>query len=73
MKWLFIQLGKPTPNAFVESFNGRFTDSCLNQPWFKDLNDTRSIIDDWRRHYNEEPPHSSLDYKPLLVFEQHAA
>lgn len=73
VKLLFIQPGKPTQNAFVESFNGRFRDSCLNQPWLKDLNDARSIIDAWRRHYNEERPHSSLGYKPPRVFEQHAA
>jgi len=73
VKLLFIQPGKPTQNAFIESFNGRFRDGCLNQQWFKDLNDARSIIDAWRRHYNEERPHSSLGYKPPRVFEQHAA
>jgi len=52
VKLLFIQPGKPTQNAFVESLNGRFSDGCLNQQWFKDLNGARSIIDAWRRHYN---------------------
>ena len=54
----FIQPGKPTQNAFVESFNGKFRDSCLNQHWFMDLADVRRIVDDWRRHYNHERPHS---------------
>ena len=58
----FIQPGKPTQNAFVESFNGKFRDSCLNQHWFKGLADVRRIVDDWRHHYNHERPHSSLGY-----------
>ena len=69
----FIQPGKPTQNAFVESFNGRFRDSCLNQQWFQDIDDARSIIDTWRTHYNEERPHSSLGYLPPKTFEQQAA
>jgi putative transposase len=73
VKLLFLQPGKPNHNAIVESFNGRFRVGCLNQQWFKDLNDARSIINAWRRHYNEERPHSSLGYNPPLVFEQHAA
>ena len=58
----FIQPGKPTQNAFVESCNGKFRDSCLNQHWFKGLADVRRIVDDWRHHYNHERPHSSLGY-----------
>ena len=46
-------------NAFVESFNGKFRDSCLNQHWFRGLADVRRIVDDWRHHYHERP-HSSL-------------
>ena len=46
----FIQPGKPTQNAFVESFNGRFRDACLNQHWFRDLDDARRAIDTWRKH-----------------------
>jgi putative transposase len=56
----FIQPGKPTQNAFVESFNVTFRDSCLNNHWFKDLDNARRLIEDWRRHYNEVRPHSSL-------------
>lgn len=73
VKLHFIQPGKPTQNAFVESFNGRFRDNCLNQQWFSDIDDAREIIDAWRRHYNEERPHSSLGYLPPKTFELQAA
>lgn len=73
VKLMFIQPGKPTQNAFVESFNGRFRDGCLNQQWFNNLTDARAIIDAWRHHYNDERPHSSLGYKPPAVFERQAA
>ena len=56
----FIRPGKPTENAFVESFNGRFRDECLNENWFTNLIDARTKIEIWRRHYNDERPHSSL-------------
>jgi len=69
----FIQPGKPTQNAFVESFNGRFRDGCLNQQWFRDIDDARAIIDAWRTHYNEQRPHSSLGYLPPKIYEQGAA
>ena len=58
----FIQPGKPTQNAFVEGFNGKFRDSCLTRHWFRGLADVRRIVDDWRHHYNHERPHSSLGY-----------
>src|SRR3546814_1505767 len=51
---------KPTDNAFVESFNGRFRDECLNTHWFLSLADARSKIDAWRRGYNECRPHTFL-------------
>jgi len=73
VKLLFIQPGKPTQNAFVESFNGRFRDGCLNQHWFRDLEDAQQIIGAWRNHYNHERPHSSLGYKIPMVFEKEAA
>lgn len=60
VKLHFIQPGKPTQNAFVESFNGRFRDGCLNQHWFRDLADAQHIINNWRDHYNAVRPHSSL-------------
>lgn len=58
-----IQAGKPTQNAFIESFNGRFRDECLNDHWFTSLNHARQLIAEWRRDYNEQRPHSSLGYR----------
>jgi putative transposase len=69
----FIQPGKPTQNAFVESFNGKFRDGCLNQHWFKSLYDARQEVASWRKHYNEVRPHSSLDYLPPTTFAKQAA
>lgn len=60
IKLHFIQPGKPTQNAFVESFNGKFRDYCLNLHWFRSLNEARYQIDTWRKHYNEVRPHGSL-------------
>lgn len=56
----FIRPGKPVENAYVESFNGKLRDECLNQHWFTTLQAARQIIEDWRRDYNEARPHSSL-------------
>ncbi len=69
----FIQPGKPTQNAFVESFNGKFRDHCLNQHWFSTMLDARETIDTWRHHYNEVRPHRSLDRRPPAVFARQAA
>lgn len=60
VKLHFIRPGKPTENAYIESFNGRFREECLNENWFTNLLDARTKIELWRRHYNEERPHSSL-------------
>lgn len=56
----FIRPGKPIENCYVESFNGKFRDECLNEHWFTDLADARSKIAIWRTDYNEIRPHSSL-------------
>jgi putative transposase len=58
----FSRPGKPTDNAFVESFNGRLRDECLNAHWFLSLADARSKIETWRRHYNESRPHTALGW-----------
>lgn len=58
----FIEPGKPTQNAFIESFNGKFRDECLNENWFLDLDDAREIIESWRIDYNTKRPHSALGY-----------
>ena len=55
----FSRPGKPTDNSFVESFNGRLRDECLNAHWFLSLADAKSKIEAWR-HYNESRPHSAL-------------
>jgi putative transposase len=56
----FIRPGKPNENAYIESFNGKFRDECLNEHWFLTLAHARRIIETWRIEYNTERPHSSL-------------
>ena len=58
----FIERGKPTQNALIESFNGKFRDECLNQNWFVGLRDAQKRIESWRVDYNTVRPHSSLRY-----------
>jgi putative transposase len=57
-----IQPGKPTQNAYIESFNGKFRDECLNEHWFTTLAQARAVIAAWRQDYNETRPHSALNY-----------
>lgn len=64
----FIQPGKPTQNAYAESFNGRLRDECLNANWFTSLTDAQRKIEAWRQDYNQERPHSSLNYLPPAEF-----
>ena len=56
----FILPGKPNENAYIESFNGKFRDECLNEHWFLSLAHARRVIEVWRIEYNTERPHSSL-------------
>ena len=56
----FIRPGKPNENAFIESFNGKLRDECLNENWFVSLEEVRRTIEEWRIDYNENRPHSSL-------------
>ena len=56
----FIRPGKPNENAFIESFNGKLRDECLNENWFLSLEEVRRTIEEWRIDYNENRPHSSL-------------
>ena len=58
---LFIEPGKPFQNCFVESFNGRFRDECLNEHWFLNLQHAKEVIEEWRLDYNNERPHGSLN------------
>jgi putative transposase len=55
-----IEPGKPTQNAHIESFNGRFRDECLNEHWFTSLAHAQVVIEAWRREYNEERPKKGL-------------
>lgn len=59
---MYITPGSPWENAYIESFNGKFRDECLNMEIFSSIIEARIIIDDWRREYNEIRPHSSLGY-----------
>jgi len=56
----FIEAGKPVQNAFIESFNGKMRDECLNEHWFMSLGEARETVEAWRRDYNEVRPHSAL-------------
>ncbi len=64
----FSRPGKPTDNATVESFNGRLRQECLNEHWFLSLDDARAKIEAWRRDYNENRPHSALEWSTPAEF-----
>ncbi|ANA35842.1 IS3 family transposase ISDet2 [Ralstonia mannitolilytica] len=66
----FIRPGKPVENAYIESFNGRFRDECLNEHWFVSMRHARQLIEEWRIEYNTERPHSSLGYLTPAQFAQ---
>ena len=57
----FIRPGKPVENAYIESFNGKFREECLNDGWFKTMPEARATIEEWRIDYNRNRPHSSLE------------
>ena len=70
----FIRPGRPVENGFIESFNGRLRDECLNVEWFSSLEDARQKLAKFREHYNHESPHSSLaDRTPAGFAAQKAA
>ena len=74
LHWHTIQPGRPMENGYVESFNGRFRDECLNENWFIDLAHAREKIAEWKQEYNERRPHSSLqDRTPVEFAAQSAA
>ena len=66
----YIDPGKPWQNGSNESFNGKFRDECLSLEWFPDRINAKLTIEDWRKHYNEVRPHSSLGNKTPLEFKQ---
>ena len=59
----FIEPGKPTQNAYIESFNGKLRDECLNANWFTSLREAQVLIEAWRRDYNTVRPHESLGWR----------
>ena len=66
----FSRPGKPTDNPFIESFNGKLRIECLNQHWFENIEEAQSIIEKWRKEYNQERPHRSLQGQTPLEFEE---
>jgi putative transposase len=60
----FIQPSNPVQNAYIESFNGRLRDECLNANWFTSVSDAWRKIGTWRQDYNQQVPNSSLNYLP---------
>lgn len=68
VKLHFIDPGKPSQNGYIESFNGKLRDECLNENWFVDLGDCRRTVEAWREDYNTERPHSALGGKTPREF-----
>lgn len=68
-----IEPGKPNQNAYIESFNGRLRDECLNEHWFPNLLHARAVIETWRREYNEERPKRSLGGMTPKAYAKHLA
>jgi putative transposase len=62
-----IDPGKPTDNAFIESFNGKLRAECLSAHWFMSLDDAKEKCEAWRRDYNEVRPHSATGNKPPIT------
>ncbi len=67
----FSRPGKPTDNAYIEAFNGRFRAECLNAHWFLTLDDARAKLEDWRRYYNEERPHGAIGQRTPITLQNH--
>ena len=68
-----IEPGKPNQNAYIESFNGRLRDECLNEHWFTSLLQARTVIEIWRREYNEERPKEALGGMTPSAYAKHLA
>ncbi len=68
IKPLFIEPGKPWQNGKGESFNGKLRDECLSREWFSSVKEAQLVIENWRKFYNTERPHSSLGYLTPLEF-----
>lgn len=68
-----IEPGKPNQNAYIESFNGRLRDECLNEHWFPNLLQARAVIESWRREYNQERPKKALGGMTPEAYAKHLA
>jgi putative transposase len=68
IEWHYIAPGKPTQNAFIESFNGRLRDELLNETLFSSLTQAQAMLAGWRRDYNTTRPHSALDWSTPAAF-----
>ena len=69
----FSRPGKPTDNAFIESFNGTFRSECLSAHWFGSIAEARQLIETWRQEYNESRPHRALDQRTPSEFARQIA
>lgn len=68
IRHILIEPGRPMQNGYIESFNGKFRDECLNEDWFETLPQAKATITDWRQDYNEVRPHSSCKRMPPAKF-----
>ncbi len=68
IRHILIEPGRPMQNGYIESFNGKFRDECLNEQWFETLHQARSATAIWRQDYNEVRPHSSCGRIPPAKF-----
>ena len=68
VRHVLIEPGRPMQNGYIESFNGKFRDECLNEHWFQTLAQAREAISAWRRDYNEVRPHSAIGRIPPARF-----
>lgn len=68
IEWHYIAPGKPQQNGFIESFNARLRDECLNETIFTSLAQARSVLAAWRHDYNHHRPHSSLGNQSAYFF-----
>jgi putative transposase len=71
VKLAFSRPGTPTDNPFIEAFNGRFRQECLDQNWFASLDEARTLIEAWRQDYNIVRPHGSLDHLTPTAYKEH--
>jgi putative transposase len=68
INWRYIDPGKPTQNSYIESFNGKTRDECLNENWFETLSEAKALIEIWKNDYNETRPYSALGGLSPSVF-----